>query len=564
MALHDRARLLPLAVLAATALVYATGLGNGFVWIDHSEIAGATKVVTSWSELWRTFVTADNGAGYHRPVYDLIHTLDRALWGLDPLGFHLSSLALHVVNTGLFMAVLRRAGHGAGLAALGGMLFGLHPLHSAVAGLVHAKADLFGLCCGLLTVLCAQRLAAAGGARRGATFAFGVAAATLGMLTKELVFLLPVGIAAGSIAPSRRTLRPFATALLLAAAAVGALHVAATASIERVQSPLGLTERLATFQAVYLDGLSLLTWPARLTLADTVTRFAARPPWERVAISAGFVACVWAQFAAARRWPSLRVWIVTYNAALLPVAQLVPTLHFRADRYFYVSGLAVAGAVTEAVRLAGRAQLAGERARRLAAAVAVLVALAYGARILARLPKFHDDVTLFTHELAGTPDYLEGLSHLGRARERGGDLRGAERCYRACLAPDPARVSYVDRDAVVVNLTQNLLVQGRSTEALALAEAADAHLRSAAHRAELRYNRAVAAYNLGHDADAVPLLAEYRALHPDDPVCAFLLGMAAARCGQRDVARAALRAYLDSGHPDPARRAAAAAAWDRL
>ena len=132
-----------LAVLACVGAVYSTGLKNGFVWLDHFEIVEGALTVDSLDGALALFGDARNFVGYHRPIYNLLHSLDRALFGLAPLGFQLSSRLLHLANVTLVLALARRLGWSLRWAGLLALLFGLHPLNTACAGLIHAKADLF-------------------------------------------------------------------------------------------------------------------------------------------------------------------------------------------------------------------------------------------------------------------------------------------------------------------------------------------------------------------------------------------------------------------------------------
>jgi predicted Zn-dependent protease len=111
----------------------------------------------------------------------------------------------------------------------------------------------------------------------------------------------------------------------------------------------------------------------------------------------------------------------------------------------------------------------------------------------------------------------------------------------------------VNRGALLVNLTRTLIALGDAARAYALATEHTASVRGRVLRAELGYNRAVAAYNLGRFRIALGLLQAYAADHPRDAVCVFLVGAAAAEVGEVDVAKGALRRYLALRHPDPAR-----------
>ena len=118
---------LPAIALAVVAAAYLPSLRNGFVWLDEREILQHGLIVDRLGEIPGLFLNDRNYAGYHRPIYDLLHSLDAAIWGFRPFGFHLSSLVLHLANVFLVWLLVRKAGHGeASSAAIAG-LWGLHP-----------------------------------------------------------------------------------------------------------------------------------------------------------------------------------------------------------------------------------------------------------------------------------------------------------------------------------------------------------------------------------------------------------------------------------------------------
>ena len=147
----SKAILLGLLVLIIV-VPYANSLTNGFAWLDHSEILEGGLIAESPGELLAIFLRNDrNYSGYHRPMYNLIHSLDYAIWGDNPAGYHLSSLVLHVANClVLFLCMLfltRSQLKSFAVASLWGLL----PVNTAVVSLIHSKADLlmtfFLLCC---------------------------------------------------------------------------------------------------------------------------------------------------------------------------------------------------------------------------------------------------------------------------------------------------------------------------------------------------------------------------------------------------------------------------------
>jgi hypothetical protein len=105
----------------------------------------------------------------------------------------------------------------------------------------------------------------------------------------------------------------------------------------------------------------------------------------------------------------------------------------------------------------------------------------------ARVRDFASDERLFEEELRRTPDYVEGLAALARARDRAGRYREAEPYWRSALAPHPGRISYANYDVLVVDYAYNLLAQDRPREAYELLLSHQHLVTTARGREELRY-----------------------------------------------------------------------------
>jgi len=79
---------------------------------------------------------------YFRPVTSLSFSLDYALWGLNPLGYHLTDLILHVSVAGLLFRVMYLFHDRAVLpAALGGFFYTLHPILVDVVPAVNHRQE---------------------------------------------------------------------------------------------------------------------------------------------------------------------------------------------------------------------------------------------------------------------------------------------------------------------------------------------------------------------------------------------------------------------------------------
>ena len=155
---------LPAAVAALTALCYLPALKNDFVvWDDDLYIYNNLHIRSlDWTFIKWAF--SDISLSHWRPLVWISHALDYSLWGLNPMGHHLTNILLHVANTFLVVYLIsrlleafkkRRAQSGASLlnertilvtAGVTGTLFGIHPLHvESVAWVTERKDVLYAL-----------------------------------------------------------------------------------------------------------------------------------------------------------------------------------------------------------------------------------------------------------------------------------------------------------------------------------------------------------------------------------------------------------------------------------
>ena len=149
-------------ILLLTLLVYMPALKNDFVWDDYQYVYenNGIRSLNPQSLYW--MLTSFHAANWH-PLTWLSHSIDYALWGLDPLGHRLTNIIMHGLNTLLvFLLVIQLMMKGkkvngrpspskmprsitpqalivAGITAL---LFGLHPLHVESVAWVAERKDL--------------------------------------------------------------------------------------------------------------------------------------------------------------------------------------------------------------------------------------------------------------------------------------------------------------------------------------------------------------------------------------------------------------------------------------
>jgi len=133
---------LALALLVAVSFGEVVGLGFIEEYDDYQYVTRNQAVLSglTWAGLRWAFTSVGYAFNWH-PLTWLSHMADVSLFGLDPRGHHLVSLALHTLNSLLLLQVLRRATGVLWPSALVAALFAVHPLRVESVAWVAERKD---------------------------------------------------------------------------------------------------------------------------------------------------------------------------------------------------------------------------------------------------------------------------------------------------------------------------------------------------------------------------------------------------------------------------------------
>ncbi|HRY30360.1 MAG TPA: tetratricopeptide repeat protein [Elusimicrobiota bacterium] len=377
--------------------------------------------------------------GHYMPVTWMSLGLDHVLWGMNPAGYHLTSLLLHAVNAGLFyFLALRLLGPADGgeppgaaplrffAAGFSALFFSLHPLRvESVAWVTERRDVVSGLFC-LVSLLFYLRYVASpsGGRARFVNYIASFVSYAVCLLSRANLFVLPLLLLVLDVYPLRRFSKgvagrdrlfwekvPFA---LIAAAAVvwgleGLLQVNSSVSFARH----GIFQRLAlaSFSAVFYVGKTV--FPLRLSpLYEIPLRFS---PWEARFVVSGAVVVLlsWQLWRRRRRWPAgVAAWI-SYLLLIAPTSGLFQRgIQIAADRYSYASCGGWALLAGAALRWAMQ-KFPSVAWRRGVLAGAAAVSAVLGASTWAQTHVWRDSETLWRHVLRVQPHSAVAHYNLG-------------------------------------------------------------------------------------------------------------------------------------------------------
>jgi hypothetical protein len=441
-----RVRLVAASTVALTFLAFAPTLGNGFVttWDDgvyvvhNAKIQGLSLATVRWA--FTSF-----HAHFWAPLTWLSLALDHAIWGLDPLGYHLTNALCHAAAAGLVFAVALEllaapaCGISPGMprvaaALLAALLWSLHPLRVESVAWVTERKDVLSALFGIAAFLAYVRHAR-GAARpfwRSRAYAAALGLGALSLAAKPALATFPVVLLLVDWVPLGRFAREGARALLLEKLPWVALGMVATAltAVGFAGSYMPLTEAsVVSAVLIALRGtwayLWLTVWPSALSPFHLHPGQVSVLDPAYLAPAAAVVALTVAAVAVARRRPVLAAAFLAFLALLAPgLSSARVGVTAMADRFTYLpaiplSLLSAAGLVRAVAGRSARVRVAAS-----AAAIAVLAVLALVT--VRQIGVWHDDVSLWTRAIDLQPRFSGRMySERAQAHAMRGDLRSA-------------------------------------------------------------------------------------------------------------------------------------------
>ncbi len=422
---RDKILIAAFAALAAlvTLSVYIPALRNGFVnWDDNVYVYENLFIRSIDSGFFSWALTARVSSNWH-PLTMLSHAVDYALWGLNPMGHHLTSIIVHGLNTFLVALLcfrlatrghtqLKRLGPGAlatGVAAA--LLFGLHPLHVESVVWISERKDVLSGLFFLLSLLAYLRYAS--GVRGDSSGRFSYAASlvlfALALMSKPMAISLPIVLLILDYYPLER-LSPKGGRILLEklpffalSAADAAVTLWAQKSSDSIVSidAIAFTERIAVAVKGYGFYIYKTLLPIRLA------PFYPLPPegeffnlwfFASLALLVAITAfCIYmAVYSAKKRRVFLAAWLY-YLVTLLPLIGLVQVgTQGAADRYMYLPSVGPFVLAGLGAGLLFKEQL---RTRAVVIAVMVIVSTLMAYKTIRQTGVWKDSLTFWSYEI---------------------------------------------------------------------------------------------------------------------------------------------------------------------
>lgn len=542
--------LLAVLLVVVTVVVYLPAMRAGFIWDDDDHLTAnpAVAAPNGLHYIWTSLAISR-----YYPLTLTSFWVQRQLWGLHPMPYHIVNVLFHAANGVLVYFLLRRLRIPA--AWLAAMVWAIHPVNvesvAWITELKNTQSGLFFFLSLLLFLKFAER-------KRHrwyiAAFWYELAfvCAVAAMLSKASTVVLPLALLLGvwwqrghwERADVGRVTPFFGLAWLIS----GLTIIEQRGQIERKGTQewsLGIAGRVIVASKALWFYAGKVLWPAKLVFVYPRWEIATNSIGAWVAVT-GIVAVMAALFVFHRRpWARAGLFgLGFFVTGLLPALGFFNVYYFRfsfvGDHFQYLASLGVI-----ALAASGLAYGLDRRGLWLTPAgngicAALLVIL--GVLTWRQTYVYHDVETLWRETLARNPNAWMPHYNLGRALSDEGRMDEAIAQYREALRLKP---DYAEAHG---NLGSALGQQGKLAEACEEWEAA---LRIKPDMAEVHYNLGFVAAHAGRTEEAIQHWEAAVRIKPKYPELHYNLGVLLQQAGRNAEAIEHYRAALDI-NPDVA------------
>ncbi len=147
-------KILPFLIVAAAAiLTHINTLDGEFILDDYDNIVHQERIKTLSGSLdfFKNVDIVDKSRlpedamwrnPYYRPLFMASFAIDYMLYGMNPAGYHLSNIFLHMLASVLVLLVAKKITGDINIAFLSGIIFAVHPAHSEAVTWIGARCHI--------------------------------------------------------------------------------------------------------------------------------------------------------------------------------------------------------------------------------------------------------------------------------------------------------------------------------------------------------------------------------------------------------------------------------------
>ena len=173
--------------------VYGNSLPGKFVWDDNNLVKN-NSYITGWSNTAKIFTTDITAGGgrescFYRPLQILTYMVDYSFWKLDPKGYHLNNILLHIFAALAILWLVTILYNNWFLSLTTSILFVVYPIHTEAVTYISGRADPLAL---LFMLLCFIFYIKRASSKSRLLYILMLSSYILALLSRESSLILPV------------------------------------------------------------------------------------------------------------------------------------------------------------------------------------------------------------------------------------------------------------------------------------------------------------------------------------------------------------------------------------
>ncbi len=453
-------------LLLLPLIVYLNSLNNAFHYDDMSAFVKneAIRDIRNIPGFFKAVIAGEgeiNDLGY-RPLLDISFMLNYYIGGLNPAGYHIFNLLFHILNGLLIYFVVGMTGDFGKnkiVPFIAALAFVMHPVHSEAVNYIHARSSILATFFMLLALFLFIKHKASGPGKL-IYYSGAIGAFVAGVLTKELVFTLPVmlclydyyfisgGRKAAFLKNALKQHLPFFI-LLGIYLVFRVLLVKNLNPPDDTKTPLTY---LLTQTRVMMNYIKLLFYPVNLAVERRI--LLSHSFFElRVMFSTAVIAlALFAALKLYRKSKALSFGIFWFFITLIPTSSVVPLIIIMNEHRLYLPG--VGFSLVIAVLVHGLwnmppGKFPVKRFREALAVLLVLVLIFSFMRILKRNGDWKDEYSLWSKNVKVCPDSFRARNNLGAYYDRQDDYDNAMKHYEESVRLNPMAASSQDNLGII-------------------------------------------------------------------------------------------------------------------
>jgi len=464
---REKKYLLSVAIIVILGLaVYANSLTGTFVF-DDDYLVKNNLFIRSFSNVKNIFThTIGSGAGHpfiaYRPMQILSYAVDYSWWGLDPRGYHLTNVILHIaaaVCLWMFVNVIFEKWI---LSLCTAGLFVVHPVHTEAVSYISGRADSLACIFILLSFIYYLRSLHSDVLGRYAVMYISFIAA---LLSREISLFFPLAILIYHyVFKQKIKLKIYFSLVIISLAYLIVRLYALKVPIMPLSVTSSFFQRVPGFFIAVINYFRILILPIHLHMEYSARLFRYTSPKFLLGVILLILVIIKA-YKARERDPVLSFSIFWFILWLLPVSNLYPVNAYMAEHWLYIPSIGFFIILSNSV-LSLIQRMRYPKGNPVSLSIMIALVAACSVFTFLQNKYWQDPVTFYNRTLKYSPGSARIYNSLGASLYRDGKEDDALKMYEKAIKIEPGYTEAYNNLAVLLG------GRGENARAIALYERA--------------------------------------------------------------------------------------------